>query len=403
MSRIYDCPPSMDEFGVIDFCKNGFLLFPGVVPEEINERTIEFIETNPGPVDYEPSHILDEDWFVENVICQPAAAGAVRCLLGRDFGLPILMSSHKVECPQPAQEWHRDGGSRWGPQVNYLQVFYYPQETPAEMGPTELLPGSHHLFSLSTHMGHYGSIDGARYAECPAGSIVITAYNIWHRRGKSTGSGVRHNLKYNYWRTTPPGPTWKGWPTTPTSTLRTSTGGLRRPHRSASSSATPSTRPRCSSGSAAATTSSRSSAARAGPCPATALSVSTASPRGSSRGGALRIRNHTVIPAKAVRNPENPVSQHTAASRKLVIRRAYEYLEERRVFYAIRLPSNKVLQYEIAPLLIRPVGRPPKRPVILYDDFWYRAESWDHARRVVAKVEWHRESCSLGWASSSRT
>ena len=65
-------------------------------------------------------------------------------------------------------------------------------------------------------------------------------------------------------------------------------------------------------------------------------------------------------------------------------------MEERRVFYAIRLPSNKVLQYEIAPLLIRPVGRPPKRPVILYDDFWYRAGSWDRARRVVAKVEWYR-------------
>ena len=64
--------------------------------------------------------------------------------------------------------------------------------------------------------------------------------------------------------------------------------------------------------------------------------------------------------------------------------------EERRVFYAIRLPSNKVLQCEIAPLLIRPVGRPPKRPVILYDDFWYRAGSWDRARRVVAKVEWYR-------------
>ncbi len=68
----------------------------------------------------------------------------------------------------------------------------------------------------------------------------------------------------------------------------------------------------------------------------------------------------------------------------------YQYLEERRVFYTIRLPSNKVLQCEIAPLLIRPVGRLPKRPVILYDDFWYRAESWDRARRVVAKVEWHQ-------------
>ena len=68
----------------------------------------------------------------------------------------------------------------------------------------------------------------------------------------------------------------------------------------------------------------------------------------------------------------------------------YEYLEERHVLYAVRLPGNKVLQREIAPLLIRLVGRPPKRPVILYDDFWYRAGSWDRARRVVAKVEWHR-------------
>ena len=68
----------------------------------------------------------------------------------------------------------------------------------------------------------------------------------------------------------------------------------------------------------------------------------------------------------------------------------YEDLEARHVLYAIRLPGNEVLQREIAPLLIRPVGRPPKHPVILYDDFWYRAGSWDRARRVVAKVEWHR-------------
>ena len=67
----------------------------------------------------------------------------------------------------------------------------------------------------------------------------------------------------------------------------------------------------------------------------------------------------------------------------------YEF-EARHVLYAIRLPGNEVLQREIAPLLRRPVGRPPKRPVILYDDFWYRAGSWDRARRVVAKVEWHR-------------
>ena len=67
----------------------------------------------------------------------------------------------------------------------------------------------------------------------------------------------------------------------------------------------------------------------------------------------------------------------------------YEYLM-RGTSLRYKTPGNEVLQREIAPLLRRPVGRPPKRPVILYDDFWYRAGSWDRARRVVAKVEWHR-------------
>ena len=71
-------------------------------------------------------------------------------------------------------------------------------------------------------------------------------------------------------------------------------------------------------------------------------------------------------------------------------RGVYEYLEERRVLYAMRLPSNEVLQWEIAPLLRRPVGRPPRKPIIWYDDFWYQAGSWDRPRRVVAKVEWHQ-------------
>ncbi len=38
----------------------------------------------------------------------------------------------------------------------------------------------------------------------------------------------------------------------------------------------------------------------------------------------------------------------------------------------------------------RPVGRPPRKPVVRFHDFWYQAGSWDRPRRVVAKVEWHR-------------
>jgi Transposase DDE domain group 1 len=48
-----------------------------------------------------------------------------------------------------------------------------------------------------------------------------------------------------------------------------------------------------------------------------------------------------------------------------------------------------VLERNIAHLLRRPVGRPSKRPKVFYHAFRYRAKSWDRARLVVAKVEWH--------------
>ena len=118
---------------------------------------------------------------------------------------------------------------------------------------------------------------------------------------------------------------------------------------------------------------------------------------GDCEGAMLRAGNvHSAHKWRQVMEPvlsryaETGVRRYFRADAAFAKPDIYEYLEEQHVFYAIRLPSNKVLQYEIAPLLIRPVGRPPKRPVILYDDFWYRAESWDRARRVVAKVEWHR-------------
>ena len=201
----YECQPTLTDTQVLDFCKKGFLMLDGVVPAEINQRTLEYLEAHPTP---EPSDILHEDWFFQNVIVQPQVAGAVRSLLGPNFGLPILMSNHRVQCPVGPQQWHRDGGSIQGPMLNYLQVFYYPQECRLEFGPTELLPGSHHVFSKSNFMAHYGQLRGTFYAAASAGSVFLTVYSIWHRRSASTATGLRNLLKFNYWRTSPPQPSW---------------------------------------------------------------------------------------------------------------------------------------------------------------------------------------------------
>jgi hypothetical protein len=68
----------------------------------------------------------------------------------------------------------------------------------------------------------------------------------------------------------------------------------------------------------------------------------------------------------------------------------YERLEEAGYFYAIRLPANAVLRDRIAHRLTRPVGRPsPTKVKRFYEDFSYKAQSWDKERRVIAKIEWH--------------
>src|SRR5438105_14382926 len=67
----------------------------------------------------------------------------------------------------------------------------------------------------------------------------------------------------------------------------------------------------------------------------------------------------------------------------------YEFLEAEGYGYAIRLPTNPVLQGKIGYLLKRPVGRPPQEVRRFFASFSYRAQSWNKPRHVVAKVEWH--------------
>ena len=69
----------------------------------------------------------------------------------------------------------------------------------------------------------------------------------------------------------------------------------------------------------------------------------------------------------------------------------YEYCEEYRSTYFIRLPSNAILMRLLGPHLNRPVGRPPKSGIqVKIVDLQYQAKSWSRPRRVVAKIEWHQ-------------
>ncbi len=207
MRQTHDCPPTLNDSQVLDFCKNGYLFLPGVVGAETNTRVLQYLDQDTGTF---PHAILAEPWFIDGVIRNPQAAGAVRSLLGKDFLQPNCMVNHRGKCPVPAvSAWHCDGLSDYGPKLKYLQVFYQPQDVDADMGPTELVPGSHAVRNTGFAMGHLQDIAGTVKAVGPAGSIFITNYAIWHRRGRARAVGpIRHLLKYCYWRSNLPTRDW---------------------------------------------------------------------------------------------------------------------------------------------------------------------------------------------------
>jgi hypothetical protein len=206
----YDCQPTLTDSQVLDFCKTGTLMLEGVVPDEINRRTVEWLdelhESGKGRV--QAGELLRKDWFVENVVRNPQAAGAMRSLLGAEYHEPQWLSFFRGDQPSPPGQWHIDAGSPHGPQINLVKWFYLPAEATVPLGPTEFVVGSHHVLNQVRFMAHYDGIRGCWKAVGPPGSIYLTAYQLWHRRGVCTENRIRYMVTSSAHRTSAPMRDW---------------------------------------------------------------------------------------------------------------------------------------------------------------------------------------------------
>ena len=109
----------------------------------------------------------------------------------------------------------------WGPELNYIEIFYFPQDTPVSAGPTEIAAGTHfgqvtlepeeeRRKRLRPEFENVFSEDGLDRVLCdgPAGTIVVHHKSVLHRRAEVTESRRRHMLKWHFWRTSPPTRDW---------------------------------------------------------------------------------------------------------------------------------------------------------------------------------------------------
>jgi len=172
-------------------------------------------EGNPG------NNILPAVPEMQQVLDSPVIQGALTSILGRNYVLHPHRFVHNIE---PAERidgelkigkgsgsfvgWHQDSHSPLSrPRHHYpryAMVLYYPQDTPDEMGPTQLIPATH------LHAGISGA-DKARgfQAPGPAGTCTLVHFDIAHGGSMNLADRTRHMAKFVFARVEEPvEPSW---------------------------------------------------------------------------------------------------------------------------------------------------------------------------------------------------
>jgi hypothetical protein len=196
-----DIAPTMTDRDVADFIARGYVVLEGVVSDAMNRRC----DALPGGA---VNEFVKSPAFRDEVALNPAVAGIARSLLGKNFAVPTSGHHHLFEEPHVGQCWHSDGLSDPHYEVHGLQCFYYPADVGREDGPTIVLPGSHFRFVDREAISHYDNIVGQVALVVPAGTVVLTAYGIWHKAGAKLSSKRRGMLKFSYYRTSSPIRDW---------------------------------------------------------------------------------------------------------------------------------------------------------------------------------------------------
>jgi HEAT repeat protein len=203
------------------FICDGYLVLQPQLPASVHAGAYEKLqwmldeEYNPG------NNILPRVPEMQQVLDSPEVRGALSSVLGADYALHPHRFCHSNLPGEMTEEgpkvgagstsfvgWHQDSHSPLSrPRHHYpryAMLLYYPQDTPPELGPTQLIPGTHYNRSLS-------DADRARglQASGPAGTCVLVHFDVAHGGSLNVGDYCRHMVKFVFARVSEPQePSW---------------------------------------------------------------------------------------------------------------------------------------------------------------------------------------------------
>jgi hypothetical protein len=186
------------------FVADGFLRFDELVPAELNRASLEefdkrFDKLELGGARYEesgvPFHGLwPESKGVGRVFRLPQVQGIIQSLVGAD---PLFDHNaiHIVKGgKKEGQVWHADAIIDMRLHFD-IQLFYFAQDTPREMGGTMFLPASHFRMISESDIGRYQNFLGQLPVVCKAGTVFVAHHGIWHCAQPNRTDRTRYMFK----------------------------------------------------------------------------------------------------------------------------------------------------------------------------------------------------------------
>lgn len=157
------------------FVTDGYLMVENLVPQSLNEAVYRDEQNGI------PGHrVWKESENMRAVFELPQVKGIIQGFLGANpvynHSFLHVVPAHKTD----AQNWHADSIIDLRPLAFDVQSFYFAHDTPIEMGPTLILPGSHLRKVNTESIGRYKNIVGQRQLAAKAGTIVFMHHGIWH-------------------------------------------------------------------------------------------------------------------------------------------------------------------------------------------------------------------------------
>ena len=206
-------------------CDGVLVLNSGLAPDA-NQQIFDKIKWNNDHEFNMGNNVLPRVAELQQVLDSPVIHGAMQSILGDDYLLHPHRYMHASEpLPEPERmrnlkgdehgppmgegssgnsTWHQDGQCPLGRARYHVprmaMIIYFPQDTPAERGPTRVIPGTHLQACLSKDNYPYALVSD----RIKAGTCLLLAFDIAHAALSNQTDISRYMVKFVFMRTSHP-------------------------------------------------------------------------------------------------------------------------------------------------------------------------------------------------------